>query len=45
MYKLVSKNLSTQFDKQLASLLENDVDGVPVIHLSQHMLVKWWIDD
>jgi len=30
MYKLVSKNLSTQFDKQLASLLENDVDGVLV---------------
>lgn len=33
MNKLVSKNLSTQFDKQLASPLENEVDGVPVIHL------------
>lgn len=33
MNRLVSKNLSTQFAKQLSSLRENRVEGVPVIHL------------
>jgi len=34
MNKLVSKNLSTQFVKQLSSPRENRVEGVPVMHLN-----------
>jgi len=37
MNKLVSMNLSTQFDKQLASLFENEVDIDPVMHLQKNM--------
>jgi len=40
MKRLVSKNRSTQFAKQLSSPRENRVEGVPVMHLSQHMLVN-----
>jgi len=38
--RLVSRNLSTQFAKQVSSLREKRVDGVPVTHLSQHWTVK-----
>lgn len=41
--RLVSRNLSTQFAKQVSSLREKRVDGVPVTHLSQHWMVKLWI--
>ena len=37
MNKLVSKNLSTQFDKQLTSLREKEVEGVPGIHLGIYL--------
>jgi hypothetical protein len=65
MNKLVSRNLSTQLERQASSPLEKRVEGVPVMHLidggiedidseteplvhthlSQHMLVKLWMDD
>jgi hypothetical protein len=62
MNKLVSKNLSTQYERQFSSLREKLFPGVPVMHLdgacstnihreegvtylSQHMLVKLWIDE
>lgn len=39
MNKLVSRNLSTQFARQLSSLRENLLEGVPVMHLT--MMRKW----
>ena len=41
MNKLVSKNLSTQFDKQVTSLREKEVDGVPVTHLAAYLATGW----
>lgn len=38
--RLVSRNLSTQFDRQLRSEREKPVDGVPVMHLAVDMLDK-----
>lgn len=35
MNKLVSKNLSTQFARQVSSPREKRVEGVPVIHLDR----------
>lgn len=39
MKRLVSRNLSTQFARQLSSPRENLVDGVPVMHLRDGELV------
>jgi hypothetical protein len=45
MKRLVSRNLPTQFARQLSSLLEKRVEGVLVTHLSQHVVVSCWIEE
>lgn len=40
MNRLVSRKRSTQFARHELSEREKLVDGVPVTHLSQHMLVN-----
>lgn len=44
MCKLESRNLSTQFTKQLSSALERLVEGFEDMHLSQHRSVKRCIE-